>query len=460
MEVERRVRWYQRELHEYMVRGGKRAIAICHRRWGKDEMALAATCEIAHQRIASYWHCLPEYEQARKALWDAVNARTGKRRIDEAFPPEIRASKDEQKMFIKLKCGSTWQLIGSDRFDATVGSGAAGIVYSEWAQANPGAWIYHRPMLAENNGFAMFITTPRGRNHAHKMYQDAVNDPDWFATLQSIAYTREPIDLAKARAEYEMVYGAEHADALIRQEYFCDFNAGILGAIYAREMQMVREEGRIVADIAPLPDRPVHAAWDIGVHDDTSVWWFQVVGAQVFVFDCASASGRGIDHWAAISEEKAREHGWRRGSDFVPHDASQRQWVLAGAKTVIQQMLQYGFNPQPCPNATLVNGIAATRKTLARTVFHERCERSPEGHADRWGLAALEQYQREWDDDAKTFTAKPLHDWSSHFADAFRYLSLSWTNAPRDPVRIVETPPPGMIRPPPVPESRGTRTRL
>ena len=166
LRIERRVRWYQRPFHEYLVGGGKRAIEVAHRRWGKDEIALSASCELAHQRIASYWHCLPEYEQGRKALWDAINAHTGKRRIDEAFPPEIRESKDEQKMFIKLKCGSTWQIIGSDRYDATVGAGVAGIVYSEWALANPSAWAYHRPMLEENNGWAAFITVtlPGGRN--------------------------------------------------------------------------------------------------------------------------------------------------------------------------------------------------------------------------------------------------------------------------------------------------------
>src|SRR4051812_15858730 len=125
--IERRVRWYQRPFHEYLVNGGKRAIEIAHRRWGKDEIALGATCELAHRRVGNYWHCLPEYEQGRKALWTAVNAHTGKRRIDEVFPPQIRASANEQEMFIRLRNGSTWQIIGSDRYNATVGAGVCGI---------------------------------------------------------------------------------------------------------------------------------------------------------------------------------------------------------------------------------------------------------------------------------------------------------------------------------------------
>src|SRR5688500_19514028 len=99
IEIERNVRWYQRRFHEYLVNTpAARAIEIAHRRWGKDEIALSATCELAHKRVASYWHCLPEYVQGRKALWDAFNAHTCKRRIDDAFPPEIGESKDEQKM--------------------------------------------------------------------------------------------------------------------------------------------------------------------------------------------------------------------------------------------------------------------------------------------------------------------------------------------------------------------------
>lgn len=455
MEIERRIRWYQRPFHEYLVTTpAARAIEIAHRRWGKDEIVLAATCQLAHQRIASYWHCLPEYEQGRKALWDAVNAHTGKRRIDEAFPPEARESKDEQKMFIKLKCGSTWQIIGSDRYDATVGAGVAGIAYSEWALANPSAWAYHRPMLEENNGWAAFITTPRGRNHAHAMYEMAKSNPRWFAEISSVHHTGalSPEQLEESLAEYIALYGEDVGRAQFAQEYECSFTASILGAFYAREMAAIRNEGRVLADLEAVPGRPVHTAFDIGVRDDTSIWWFQVVGLQVFVLDCYTSSGAGIDHYAAVCEERRRQHGWAKGYDYVPHDAAQRQWVLPGAKTIIQQMREYGFNPSPVPSATKLNGISAARKTLARCVFHERCE-DP-------GLAALEQYRREWDDEKKAYKENEVHDWASHLADAFRYLALSWNSAPREVEQRREAPPPGMIRPPPVPTSNPTRIRI
>lgn len=396
---------------------GARAIEIAHRRWGKDEVALDVTCKLAHQRIGSYWHCLPEYAQARKALWTAVNAHTGKRRIDEAFPPEIRESTNDQEMFIRLKCGSTWQMIGSDRFDATVGAGVAGIVYSEWALGNPSAWAYHRPMLEENNGWGLFITTPRGRNHAKSMYDMAMSNPRWFAELSSIRETGALSDeqLEESLNEYIALYGEDLGRAQFDQEYLCSFNAAILGAFYSREMLAVRNEGRI-KPIVVVPGLPVHTAWDIGVRDDTSIWWFQIYNGRVWILDCYSASGAGVDHFAEICHAKP----YARGIDFVPHDAKVKEWGTG--KTRVETMQKLHLNPQLVPMATKMDGINAVRKTLPLCVFDPRCESV--------GISALEQYRREWDDEKKTFRATEVHDWTSHLADAFRYLSMAWRNAP------------------------------
>jgi phage terminase large subunit len=447
--VERRIRWYQRPFHEYLVSTpGARAIEIAHRRWGKDEIVLAATCQLAHQRVASYWHCLPEYEQGRKALWNAINAHTGKRRIDEAFPPEIRESKDEQQMLIKLKCGSTWQIIGSDRYDATVGAGVAGIAYSEWALANPSAWAYHRPMLEENNGWAAFITTPRGRNHAKSMFDMAKANPRWFAEVSTVHDTGalSPAQIDESLKEYIALYGEDVGQAQFEQEYLCSFNAAILGAYFAREMMALRADGR-VKEIEPLPNRPVHRAWDIGVRDDTSIWWFQVVNGQPRIFDCYTASGAGVDHYAEIVHAKPYEPG----IDFVPHDAKVKEWGTG--RTRVETMESLHLRPKLVPMASFLDGINAARLTLKKAVFHPRCE-------DK-GLAALEQYRREWDDEKKTFKATDVHDWTAHLSAAFRYLSLSWRNV----VEVIEepkrVPKPGQFIPPPPREaSSGKRIRV
>lgn len=417
MEIERRVRSYQQPLHSYLVNGGKRAIEIAHRRWGKDEIVLGATCELAHKRIGSYWHCLPEYAQGRKALWTAVNAHTGKRRIHEAFPPEIVESMNEQEMFIRLKCGSTWQIIGSDRYDATVGAGVAGIAYSEWALANPSAWAYHRPMLEENNGWAAFITTPRGRNHAKAMYDMAKNNPRWFAEISTIHDTGalSPEQLDDSLAEYIALYGEDVGKAQFEQEYLCSFNAAILGAFYVREMLAVRNEKRVV-EIEPVAGKPVHTAWDIGVRDDTSIWWFQIVGSQVFILDCYTNHGAGVDHYAEVCHSKP----WPRGVDYVPHDAKVKEWGTG--RTRVESMRLCGLNPMLVPMAGKLDGINAVRKTLPLCIFHPRTE-------DK-GISALEMYRREWDDERKMFSANEVRDWSTHLSDAFRYLAMAWRETP------------------------------
>ena len=422
-------RGYQRPLWDYLENGGKRAIGIWHRRAGKDDVLLHRTAVAAFERVGSYWHCLPEYAQARKAIWAAVNPHTGKRRIDEAFPHELRQSTNEQEMFIRFLNGSTWQAIGSDRYNSLVGAGVAGFVGSEWALANPSAWAYIRPMLEENDGWAAFITTPRGRNHAKSMLDMAQNNPRWFAQVLSIydtgALSQEQLD--ESLKEYCALYGEDIGQAQFDQEYACSFNAAILGAFYAREMVAVRREGRI-ADIEAIPGRPVHRAWDIGVKDDTSIWWFQVVGTQVFILDCYSQSGVGVDHYAEVIEQRRKEYGWEDGVDFVPHDARVKEWGTG--RTRVETMQGLGLKPQVVSMASKLDGINAARKTLARCVFNPRCEEQ--------GISALEQYRREWDDDKKTFKANEVHDWSSHLADAFRYLSMAWRDVPEP--KVIETP--------------------
>ena len=161
---------YQRPAWDYLEKGGKLAYVIAHRRWGKDDIALHWTACAAFDRVGTYWHLLPQASQARKAVFEAINPHTGLRRIDEAFPRELRETTRENEMFIRFKNGSTWQVVGSDNYDSLVGSPPVGVVMSEWALAKPQAWAYLRPILKENGGWAAFITTPRGRNHCHRMF--------------------------------------------------------------------------------------------------------------------------------------------------------------------------------------------------------------------------------------------------------------------------------------------------
>jgi hypothetical protein len=435
---------HQKKLWRYLARGGKRAMAIWHRRAGKDEVLLHHTSVSMMERPANFWTCLPEYAQARKALWSAVNPHTGIRRIDEVFPRQLRATTDEGMMFIRYHNGATWQCIGSDTYDSTMGSSCAGLTMSEAALSNPAAWAYFKPMIEENNGWAAFISTPRGKNHTYDMFKYAQRQPGWFAELltaeQTGALTKDKLD--EALAEYQALYGEAMGSAQYRQEYLCDWNAGgSIGSFYTVEMLAVRDQGRVL-EVEALEGQPVHRSWDIGMADDTSVWWWQNQGAQCVILDCYSNSSQGLEHYAELIENRNRERGWIGGIDYVPHDAKVREWGTG--KTRVETMRQLGLSPMLVQDASLQDGINAVRQTLQFCVFHPRCEK---------GISALEQYKREWDDDLKTFKKTALHDWTSHYADSFRYLSLSWKHAPRR--EIPPAPMEGWIIPPPEEPRRG-----
>ncbi len=416
---------HQLDLWSYLENGGKRAIEIWHRRSGKDEVCLHWTAVAAHLRPATYWHMLPEYAQGRKAIWAAVNAETGKRRIDEAFPHELRANTNEQEMFIRFRNGSTWQVVGSDRYDAAVGAPPAGITFSEWALSDPAAWGYLAPIVLENDGWALFITTARGRNHAYSMLQSVRQNPEWHAQVLSVADTGLiASDKVEAqRKEYHAIFGEEAGDALIEQEYYCSFEAAVLGAYWGKELALAEKQGRI-GKIDIDKGFPVHTAWDIGIDDPMAIWCFQVGNGFVNVIDYYESSGLGLDHYC----DWLHERGYH-GIDWVPHDAKVREVGAPGGRTRIETMIKLGRKPRLQPDHKLMDGINAGRKTIPLARFDaDRCAR---------GLEALREYKAEWDQINRVFRKTPKHDWASHASDAWRGLAMSW----REPVAKQEAEP-------------------
>lgn len=399
----------------YLEKGGRHAELVWHRRSGKDEIALHRAAVAAFERPANYWHMLPEYAQARKAIWDAVNPRTGIRRIDEAFPHEIRQTTREQEMQIVFRNGASWQVVGSDSYNRLVGATPAGVVYSEWALANPAARAYLRPIIAENNGWQVFITTPRGRNHAKSSFEAAQKLPHAFA--QKLAATETGVfkadSLDAERQAYIAEWGEHQGLALFDQEYLCSWDAAILGAFYVAEFRAVDAEGRLCP--VPYDDAvPVHTAWDLGRTDDTSIWWYQVVGREIHIIDYHSSNGHDVDYYADVIESRPYSYG----KHWLPHDAKAKT-LASGGKSILEQLgKRLGVSSlRIVPMLSVQDGIQAVRSMLPRTWIDLKCND---------GVEALRQYRREWDEDKKKFNDRPLHDWASNPADAFRMLAIAW----------------------------------
>ena len=384
-----------------------------HRRAGKDDVSLHWAAVSAMQRVGVYWHLLPEAAQARKAVWDAVNPRTGKRRVDEAFPLAIRETTRENEMFIRFRNGSTWQVIGSDNYDSLVGSPPIGVVLSEWALAKPQAWAYLRPILVENGGWALFITTPRGKNHAHAMWEGARDDPNWHVEILPATRTGvfDEAQLEREKRELIRENGEAIGTAMFNQEYLCSFESPVIGAIYAGEVSIAQMDGR-VAKVPWDKALPVHTAWDLGVGDATAIWFCQASGTEIRLIDYYEASGVGLEHYAKVLKDKPYTYG----DHWAPHDIEVRDWSANG-RTRLQVAASLGVQFRIAPKVSLEDGINAVRMLFHRFWFDERgCER---------GLLALQHYRRDFSDRLGELKPQPVHDKYSHGADALRYLALS-----------------------------------
>lgn len=408
---------YQLPIWEFLKAGGKRAIAVWPRRHGKDDVGLHHTCKAAMTRVGVYWHLLPQHNQARKAIWDAVNPHTGRRRIDDAFPHELRETTRDQDMLIRFVNGSTWQVIGSDNFDALVGTPPIGVVFSEWALSNPQAWSLIRPILLENNGWAIFITTPRGRNHAYRMFLMAEESDGWFAerlTSKTTGVFSEDA-LTNELAELVSERGEEDGEAIFQQEYMTSWSAALPGAYYARVMDELERKGQI-GSVPWNPGLQVHTAWDLGASDQTAVWFIQWAGVGWAVIDYMSGTSKGPDFYAKALQDKPYIYG----EHLLPHDAANKEKTLPNAASIsatYSELLNNRGKVRVVPRTSNVaNDINEVRKLLPICWFdEENC---------REGLDALRAYRREWDDKLRCYRDHPLHDWASDPADAFRTFAM------------------------------------
>jgi len=398
---------YQLPLWRYLRNGGTRAVAVWHRRAGKDDVALHNCAIAAHERIGNYWHMLPQYEQCRKAIWEAVNPHTGIRRIDEAFPAALRRKTYKQRMLIEFKCGSTWQLVGSDNYDGYLGSPPIGVTFSEYALADPLAWAYIRPILVENKGWAVFIYTARGDNHGHRTFNMAKESMDvdgiWFADFLTAADTsvferpQLDIELRELIAEF----GSDEGQAIFDQEYFNSFRGAMPGAYYSKVINEAKYEGRI-GFVPYKPGYKVYTFWDLGSDDSTTIWFMQHIGNAFNFIDYHEDRRKGMEDYAKVLQDKPYIYG----DHYMPHDAMNTS--VQTNKTTQEYAEDLGIEPiivieKPNDSQAVIAGINAGRRVFGQCFFDERkCEN---------GLSALTNYRSQYDDKKRKPGNYPVKDW-------------------------------------------------
>ena len=451
-------RQYQQPVWDYLMSGivkgmkegfsgiGPRALCVWHRRAGKDAVAVNATAMASQMRPGNYAHVLPSLRQGRKVVWEGKD-RSGNPMLN-AFPRALHTRQprdDEMTLWVRTPSeeeryravglnpppGATatpgtaqWQVLGSDRYDALRGGNYFGVVFSEYAWQDPMAWQVVSPILAENGGWALFISTPNGMNHFSEMYETAQMDPLWFCEKLTVKNTQRPSGLPVVSEEMLAQEQKSMSSVMFDQEYHCSFAAGMEGALYAEQMAYIADEGRI-RNVPWEPSVDVWTWWDLGMADATAIWFVQHVHQELRVIDYLEDTGKGLTHYA----KKLKELPYVYGGHIMPHDIKVREMGTGKSRKEIAESL--GLRPiTVSPKLSIEDGVEAVRATLPRCYFDKtKCKR---------GLDALRQYRTEWQPEKNTFTQTPVHDWTSHPADAFRYGALTLRRQKHRPMRPIK----------------------
>jgi phage terminase large subunit len=400
---------YQVGFWQYMLNKtwGARAILCHHRRAGKDHTAIN-WCAVASQlRVGLYIHVFPYANQGRRIVWDGIDF-AGNKFLD-AFPKELIARKMDLEMKLYLTNGSIYQVLGADDPDKLVGINCVGAIFSEYALMDPKALNLVMPILNENGGWAVFPTTPRGKNHFYDLFTNAKKDPKWYVSHETIETTGavDPIVIEQERSR-----GVD--EPLIQQEYFCSFDAGLSGAYYEKQLAMLEKQGRIV-NFQHEPALEVHTAWDLGINDTTAIWFFQEARDGVRILDHLEAKDLALPWYVQQVRQKAMDNTWVYGRHYGPHDVMQRD--LSTGNTLYTTAASLGLRWTVVPKIDdLRHGIEATRQCLAQCWFNKKTTGK--------GVEALKSYRKQWDEKNKCYRDRPLHDWSSNTADAMRTLAM------------------------------------
>lgn len=390
------------QFRPFHARKQRWAVVVAHRRCGKtvaclnDLQRAALMCEKERPRFA---YIAPYLKQAKAVSWDYM--------LHYSAPiPGISVNHSELR--IDYPNGGQVRLWGADNADAMRGLYFDGIVLDEPADMYPTIWPeILRPALSDRQGWCCWIGTPKGKNAFWEIYDAASRDPDWLCLTLKASETgllpaSELADARKSMSEDEYA-----------QEYECSFDAAIKGAYYGKLMREAEEEGRI-CNVPADPRLTVHTAWDLGIGDSTVIWFVQQHASEVRVVDYYENFGMGLEHYVQVLRQRAAERKYTYGEHILPHDAAVAD--LSTGKSRLQTLSSLGVNGRVLNREGQIDdGIAAARALLPRCWFDAtKCAH---------GIEALKQYRCEYDEERKIFSNKPLHDWTSHAADAFRYLA-------------------------------------
>ena len=387
----------QAQLHTEL-QASRWGVIVCHRRWGKTVMAINHLLRDAILNVKPnprFAYIAPTYRQAKAVAWDYLKQFAGAVPMVRFHETELRAD---------LPNGARIQLLGAENPDSLRGIYLDGAVLDEMADMPESLFPeIIRPALSDRKGWALFIGTPRGHNAFYELYTAAEGQDDWHTAIYRASETGilddEELEAAKAMMTADQ----------FQQEFECSWVANVPGAVFGKELQEAHEKGRI-GSVPYDPTCKVDTWWDLGVGDSTAIWFTQSVGRAVHVIDFYENRGEGLPHYVKVLGDK----DYLYGTHNAPHDIEVRE--LGSGKSRRETAWDLGINFRVVPKLPLEDGIHAAQMLIPRCWFDKNlC--GP-------GLEALRHYHRAYNERLRSFRNTPVHDWSSHAADAFRYLSV------------------------------------
>ena len=374
---------------------------MAHRRAGKtvacinELIAKAIACDKPNGRFG---YLCPFYNQAKDVGWTYLKHYS---RPLHSGPP------NESELRVDLLNGSRIRLYGADNSERLRGGYFDGIILDEYGDMDGSVFPeVILPSLADRAGWATFIGTPKGHNDFYDLWIEAGKDLDkWYRLMLKASDPGCPLTEDELALHRSIQTEDQYA-----QEYECSFEASIRGAIYAKYISALAQDR--ISGIPYDPATLAYTAWDLGVGDPTAIWWFQVVGKEIHLIDFYENTGESIAHYATVLRDKPYEYG----GHIVPADAGSREAGSGKAPVDFMNELIKGRIEVLTQPREIETGINAARLLLPRCWFDKEKTHK--------GVECLKAYRYEYDDKRKTLRNVPLHDWSSHAADAFRYLAM------------------------------------
>jgi len=398
------------------INNNKNVLACVHRRAGKDIVCLEGWTLRALKRIGTHVYLFPLHKQSRQVIWQGMDF--DGRPFMQAIPDALITKRNEARMEIDFYNGSKLILAGSNNYDGLMGTNPVTVIYSEFSLHNPMARQYLNPILIQNKGIEVIQFTPRGMNHAWEVYNQVKDLETYHIEHLSVEQTYKH-DGTRIITEEDIKRAKDMgmSEELIRQEFYVDFKVGNLGAYYTREMNDVEREGRIMT-LRADPSLPLHSIWDLGGTDATAGILYQIVGKYVHILFLLHDTGRGLKFYLDEAERIRHSLMCTWGHHWMPHDVTQKHMGWEHTESRIMQARKHGWQLQVVPKVNFEDGIEATRYMFPRCRFDKQ--------NFSLGIRALSEYQRLYNETTASYSKKPLDNWATHIADAFRYLATNY----------------------------------